>query len=85
MLKVITSLFVLMITFNNQIIAFECNFSKFQKTLGELIASQYSDETKRKELARYSVCDDPIKNYYNQLVFSYKYIFIYTNERKSYE
>ena len=66
MLKVITSLFVLMFTFNNQIIAFECNFSKFQKTLGELIASQYSDETKRKELARYSVCDDPIKNYYNQ-------------------
>ena len=66
MLKVIISLYVLMFSFNNQIFAIECNLSKFQKTLGELIASQYSDETKRKELARYSVCDDPIKNYYKK-------------------
>ena len=66
-LKVIIVLIGFMFSFNNQIFAIECDVSKFQKKVGELVAKQWTDETKREEVARYSVCGDPIKSQYENI------------------
>ena len=82
-LKVIIVLIGFMFSSNNQIFAIECDVSKFQKKVGELVAKQWADETKREEVARYSVCGDPIKSQYENIKKIAKKIFDLENYEKT--
>jgi hypothetical protein len=82
-LQVIIVLIGFMFSFNNQIFAIECDATKFFQNVKDLVATQWADEKLRKEVARYSVCEGPVKIQYKILKVVAKKLFDLENYEKT--
>jgi len=82
-LKVIIVLIGFMFSFNNQIFAIECDLAKFFQNVNDLVATGWEDEKLREEVARYSVCEGPVKIQYKRLKVAAKKLFDLENYEKT--